>query len=192
MVEQKNNIKGKTKLSLIVICLSLVLVFIGLFMWAINQDIQSSKYLYILKTHILNQDTSPPANYTGTWIYWGGDGNKNLEQDYLNGIEHGKTIIYDNKGNKQGEISRSHGKMHGATKQWYPNQQLKSQVFYRDGKLHGRSQYWNKKGELIADGEYVDGMPFEGTFAKANPLNKIDRILEYKDGELIKERKYNP
>ena len=192
MEQQANNLKSKIKVSLVMIFLCLILTLIGLFILALNTDGQSSKYIYIRNAHILQKDATPTANYTGTWIHWRFNGKKMLEQEYLNGLEHGTCILYDDRGGKHSELTKNKGKMHGVTRQWYPNGKLKTQSFYKESKPHGKSQHWSKSGELIADGEYVEGSQFEGTFVRLNPFNKIDKILEYKSGKLIKEKKYNP
>ena len=81
-------------------------------------------------------------------IYWYLEGQKWLEENYINGKKSGlKTGWYPN-GRKSIEQNWKDDKPDGLLKEWYGNGQIKKEGRFRDGKNIGEWIYFNKDGSI--------------------------------------------
>jgi len=95
------------------------------------------------------------------------------------GREHGLSTWWDEKGDIVAQGTYEQGEMWtGTFVEWIgpglerDGDQGSVIWAYRDGVLHGRTVWRDAQGAVIADGEYRQGKPWNGSFIDADPLRK--------------------
>lgn len=108
-------------------------------------------------------------------------GQKAMETEYVDGIEHGKQIRWFQNGHLRSEATFHRGLIHGAYKEyhesgqplmestwifgqrngthlsWYGNQQQQMSLFFVNGVLHGQHTEWYENGNVKATGSWLQG-----------------------------------
>lgn len=62
---------------------------------------------------------------------------------------------------------RQNSQLHGSTLAFYPDGVPATYTSWMDGKLHGLSQKWYPSGRVMANEQYAQGKPMEGTYYDA-------------------------
>ena len=68
-------------------------------------------------------------------------GNKIFEEEYQNGLQHGKTIWWYEKGNKYYEVKYKNGLRHGKAIWWDEDGNIECKAEYQNGKLINEQHY---------------------------------------------------
>ena len=87
------------------------------------------------------------------------DGEIFTEENYKNGIKHGKHTLFYGNVNRQIHIEFNYkdGKTDGLGNSYYLNGILESKVNYKDGEKDGNSTYYNKDGSISKVEEWKEG-----------------------------------
>ena len=134
----------------------------------------------IFTTNIIPEDLMPPKHYTGTWTQW---------QHYPRTFRT-KTFECEN------------GELHGRVVIYHWNGVKADEFFVVDGLMNGRSLAWDEQGNLIADGLFIMGKPWEGTFTLLPFVSRpsisisdmgtngryaayLDQVKEYRQGKQV-------
>ncbi|MBE7463685.1 MAG: hypothetical protein HS116_09290 [Planctomycetes bacterium] len=98
---------------------------------------------------------------TGTWTAWQPTGAKYWEAEYVEGrIQGKKTYWRDGKVSVE-EMYDKVGELISVT-QWHSSGAKEQFGTFRGGKKHGIWTVWNKDGSIQHQGEWKDGLPWEG------------------------------
>ena len=90
------------------------------------------------------------------------NGQKHFECEFKEGKAHGLEYLWDEQGNLIRLGSQSYGKGHGAYSWWDKDGKLRFVRINCDGQIIREIHY--KKHNVVADGQYKDKKPWNGTF----------------------------
>jgi len=94
-----------------------------------------------------------------------------------------KRIGYYKNGNKEYEEVYKDGKEHGKWIWWHENGVKSCETDYKYGKLHGKEIEWDNEGKKIGEGEYKNGTgKFEGWYENGGKKLRVNS-KEEKDME---------
>ncbi len=114
---------------------------------------------------------------------------KKQEEPFYNG----KRIEYYNNGNKQLEENYVNGVINGQRILWYPNKELQSNQYYSYGKKKGTFNWYSNKGNLIKIEKFRNDIPVDTTTIWRDISSKrkvwIKRIFN-KKGEILSKVVY--
>ncbi len=116
-----------------------------------------------------------PDLYTGTWICWNENGQKNFRGEYVNGEKSGKwTYWYDN-GNKFASMYYVKDKKYGKWIYWHNNGNKYIVVHYgKNGFKAGKCLYWYDNGNIRIFGRYKNDIPV-GVWTLCNERGEVTR-----------------
>jgi antitoxin component YwqK of YwqJK toxin-antitoxin module len=97
----------------------------------------------------------------GIWIEWHANGTKLNEGEYKEGKEEGKWIQWCENGTKCLEGEFKGGKMEGKWIHSYKDGKIKIEEEYKEGKREGKWIKWDYNGFKVIEGEYKEGNFFE-------------------------------
>lgn len=100
---------------------------------------------------------STPCNFTGNWTSWYENGQKKVEESYVNGKSSGCWTFWYENGRPSSECEFIDGKESGKTIRWHENGQKGLDGNYVDGHASGKWTYWDDNGRKQLEGDYVDG-----------------------------------
>jgi len=98
----------------------------------------------------LKYEVNSEGPYTGKIIKYYPNGQKQREEECLNGTSHGKQTRWDESGQKKEEAEWRDGKQHGKTIWWYGTGQKWREYEWRDGKEISCKK-WDKNGTPSPD-----------------------------------------
>jgi len=105
----------------------------------------------------LKYEVNSEKPFTGIAISYSETGDKQKEQEYRNGKEEGKCILFFSNGQKLLETWKQDGKENGKGTMWYASGQKDTEAWHRDDKFHGKFTKWYENGQKKEVGEYQDG-----------------------------------
>ncbi len=142
-------------------------------------------------------------------------GKSEARGDLLNGEKHGAWVTYHKKNGLLETITNYHqGVKHGLFMRADDKGQIKERCFYENGMIQGKRYKYNRS-RVAEDADYIDGklngtrktfydngkLQEEGTFKDGKREGKAiyynqqeEKILEYeyKGGEMVNEKKFDP
>jgi len=153
----------------------------------------------------------------GLWICWSDD-KKTSENEFKNGLEHGKTILYNgdvdykfkkyevdnvngeqtgkwiryyDNGQKMEELDKKNGLCHGREVRWFENGLVSFECEYKNGKKDGKCTSWYDNGNKKEEIDYKDNK-IHGEYICycMYPRGQIFSIISYKNDKLDGESKY--
>ena len=83
--------------------------------------------------------------------------NPNRAYQVINGIKHGKSLVWYENGQLQYETDYKNGQIDGKSRAWYENGQLSYETDYKNGKIDGKSLVWRENGQLTYEKDYTNG-----------------------------------
>ncbi len=128
------------------------------------------------------------------------------ESQYVDGLPHGKRILFDEGGNKQVIEHYNNGQFEGTYQSFYPNGQIEQdgqyvdgamegtwKKFYENGQLEEEVQFseneengpfieWYPNGNLKAEGSYLDGDNEHGELKMYNEQGILQRKMDCDKG----------
>lgn len=90
----------------------------------------------------------------GKWVFWYGNGEKQLEGEYANGKKTGLWIKWAREGSKLTEGNFVCDKMHGIWTDWHGTGQKALESQWIMGKRNGKWTYWATDGTLVKTEQY--------------------------------------
>jgi hypothetical protein len=129
---------------------------------------QWGRAFYLFQRHVWpGNRIRVPERYTGTWTQWHSNGRKALEAKFSNGKANGRMTFWDRQGRKE------------------------QQRMYREDVQHGKEVTWDRHGNIVAEGTYVDGKKWQGTFAfpPGGSPNRAS-VQRYENGVAVGPREY--
>ena len=124
---------------------------------------------------------------TGNWIYRNVDGKKNIEINYINGIQEGKTKYYSPDGQSISEVYFKNNKLwSGELITWYPNGTKKESGQYKNGMKEGPWAFYYKNGQNYYLVNYQENEK-DGLFTQWDTFGRLVKEDEYENGEKITE-----
>ena len=101
--------------------------------------------------------------YTGEYLKWHENGQKQEEGTYKDGKEDGRWMLYDENGQKEFDTTYKDGKEDGLETLWYENGQKATEAMHKAGKKNGLATLWYENGQKWNEITYKDGNP-DGRF----------------------------
>ena len=89
------------------------------------------------------------------------NGQKAMEENFINGNEDGNNRSWNENGQKIYESPRKDGKAYGTTTTWYENGQKRNEINYKEGQKHGLLTTWDKEGNITSQIRYKNGKQVE-------------------------------
>lgn len=98
-------------------------------------------------------------DFVGKWIYYHKNSDKiMMEENYKDGVLHGKKSVFYPNGNLAEEIHYNKGIKEGANNYYAPDGTLLKNLNYHKNHLHGKAAYFDAKGNKISEGSYKNGL----------------------------------
>lgn len=116
-----------------------------------------------------------------TWNYYAATGVHYLQENYQDGLLHGRATQFTSERKKFEEVDWVHGVKNGIWRRYYINGQVQFEVPYVDGKLHGEGKMYYESGTLHKKGKYVNDL-MEGSWLIYKTNGGFDRLYTYKHG----------
>jgi antitoxin component YwqK of YwqJK toxin-antitoxin module len=98
-----------------------------------------------------------PENYTGPWVDYHPNGQKQIEHQYVNGIKTGIQTSFFQNGHKLSEGKFENGQKSGLWTYWYSDGDKQLEGNYLNGFETGCWKRWHNKKQLSAEGTYENG-----------------------------------
>lgn len=95
---------------------------------------------------------------------WHENGQKEVEETFVNGVSHGVRTRWHENGAKKSEALIADGKLSGQYIEWHDNGQKAAEVTMVDGKPHGLAEAWHPSGKLKSRVQLDHGVPGEKEF----------------------------
>ncbi len=117
------------------------------------------------------------------WQYFINDSIVLAEENYKNGLKHGKQRIFNLYAypNLLNENFWKNGKEDSTWTEFHVNGKVKSTTIYKNGKRNGRFTAYNENGKILVSGVYVNGRK-NGTWKDWNPEDKKYIKTEFVNG----------
>lgn len=104
------------------------------------------------------------------------------------GVQHGKTTVYDHNKNKKSEHEYKDGKKHGNEKTFHSNGKLRSQGKFKNGKADGKHETYHSNGNKRSETHYKDGkLHGSEKYYDSEGNHLSDR--QFEDDKLVKHNK---
>ena len=126
----------------------------------------------------------PSTNFTGIWINYFANGQKNSEEHLLNGQRHGEHTTYYPDGQKGSVWHYDNGKLNGMRASYFNDGQIQGQDFYSNQMRVGESVRFHTNGSLLWRENYINGQR-NGPFIIYFPSGKIRTSIQYTNGEKV-------
>ena len=97
---------------------------------------------------------------------WYGDGQKQVEETFIDGKSHGVRVKWHRNGRKAAEDSIVMGKLHGPCRKWRDNGQLSEEMTMVDGQADGVARSWFPNGSQKAEAKLEMGEVIKQEFWK--------------------------
>ena len=110
-----------------------------------------------LTRHALKVFVTPPKDFSGKWIAWYVNGQKGYEIDYKNGKYDGVFTNFHDNGNKSVEQHYVNHEAHGADTGWNSDGKLSYTAQYRNGKQDGKWTHFYANGTKQSETNYSNG-----------------------------------
>jgi len=123
----------------------------------------------------------PPAGYTGTWVTWYANGQKNFEIEYRGGKYHGAFSSFHDSGQRLVQQHYVEGKAEGTDRGWYHGGQRSYEGQYVDGARHGIWTHWYEDGDLQSREELLGGER-HGSWSMWFPSGQLQYEVQYQRG----------
>jgi antitoxin component YwqK of YwqJK toxin-antitoxin module len=124
------------------------------------------------KIYVIGEDKP----YTGTFVKKFKNGNLGKEENYKNGLRHGKQETYHINGQLALLDTYKNGKLNGVHKSYYENGNLRTEGMYKDGKEDGISRMYYENGQLWRESKDKNGVqiaPTKWYDKNGNPKSSI-------------------
>lgn len=128
---------------------------------------------------------------TGVWTEWGPLGDVTSRRTYRNGRIVGKQIYWEQGRKIREDVHDEQGYWIEVTT-WHDNGRVARHGTFKKGNRHGRWTWHDPGGKLIADGEWRDDEPWEGTCStlvsgEAGSLGGVEELGRYRQGKLVEK-----
>ncbi|MDB4710743.1 tetratricopeptide repeat protein, partial [Flavobacteriales bacterium] len=124
----------------------------------------------------------------GLFKGWHQNGILKYQCEFVDGLQQGEIITYDDKGIKVKSSVIVDGNYEGIQTTFHPNGVKASEVLMKDHERNGVYKEWNEKGDLIEEVEFVDGERNESyTTQKTNPPQDSESFIGKDEGNEQKE-----
>jgi antitoxin component YwqK of YwqJK toxin-antitoxin module len=120
----------------------------------------------------------------GKWVNFSANGQKELEENYKDGMKHGLDTMWDENGQKFNDESYRDGMKHGLDTKWDENGQKISEENYKDGMKHGLGTVWYSNGQKFYEIYYKDGKQ-HGSIIEWYKNGQKRTEAVYKNGEML-------
>jgi hypothetical protein len=81
------------------------------------------------------------------------------EDVWRHGLQHGRSLVYDDNGVRREERSYENGQLAGTEMYFHANGRAQSTTHYAAGKKHGPIGEWDAGGTQLVDGAFADDAP---------------------------------
>ena len=166
-----------------------LLILLSLFIMSCGKN---GEYIeYYKDGQISSRENYKDNKRDGIWTFYYKNGNKFKEEEYKNGILDGKVIGYFKNGLIGKEGFQKNGKKDGEFIYYNEDGSINRKCVLKNGlEWSGKFIYKDSPSGFIDEvytthiGEFKDGEP-HGKWTYYNEDGSIDKVDEYKDGELI-------
>lgn len=111
---------------------------------------------------------------------WHENGQKEIEEFYVQNVRSGKVLEWDKHGTMIRERNYKKDILEGPFKTWHDNGRLKIEGAYNNGLYQGKWYYYNAEGTLIGEAEFENG---SGTHKAWYPDGTLMRVVHYVDNQ---------
>jgi len=87
----------------------------------------------------------------GKSLGWYRDGQKEFDDNWVNGQLHGKSFDWSPSGQLEREKHYHHGKQHGKSMGWHDNGQIECEIEWTNDNQHGKCVAWDENGRVISE-----------------------------------------
>lgn len=137
----------------------------------------------VQKDGLLYRDSLATSPYSGTYKGRVMGGNL-IEYDVVEGVKHGKFIIYDEHENIIMHGNMSHNLNNGEWKYYHPNGVVESVGSFRNDTLTGEWKWYYMTSTIQQKGNYSNGK-MDGDWNSYNEFGSETLIMKYSQGKLI-------
>ncbi len=147
------------------------------------------------RMYFRNGQCSASGKYIGqerdsVWNYYSYyTGTLSLRETYRMGQKEGASIKFYQGGTKAEVLYWKEDRKHGTWEQFYEDSTLRLSAMYEMDRLNGVYRVYNPNRVLVLEGSYVNGQ-MEGDWKFYNDEGKMERILNYRSGELLNEEEF--
>jgi antitoxin component YwqK of YwqJK toxin-antitoxin module len=124
------------------------------------------------------------------WNYYGTDGVIKALETYKSGIKNGACKSFYPSGKQLAVITYKEGKKNGIWKTFYEDGVSRFETFHINDKRHGSFIVHFENGKTYLKGNYKEDRP-DGKWIKYNNDGTISKEMEYVNGKLIDQDKYD-
>jgi antitoxin component YwqK of YwqJK toxin-antitoxin module len=110
--------------------------------------IEGKEVTYLQDRNGIKYEVNSEVGYTGKYVEWWSNGQKEYEGNFKDGIEGGFSTSWYENGQKRYEGNYKDGELDGLWTSWYENGQKRYEENWKDGKLDGHTK-WDEDGEIV-------------------------------------------
>jgi antitoxin component YwqK of YwqJK toxin-antitoxin module len=163
---------------------TIIALFIALLVTGYAHAEQTERVIHLLAKEIRENKRegifyAPNENipFTGKAVIFH-NGQKWLEEHYVNGKLNGLLTAWHDNGQKSSEHHYVDGELDGLSTNWSENGQKFSESHYVDGKQNGLSTSWFENGQKFFEGYYVNGKKMDyGQFGLRTYKSTLKSIM---------------
>lgn len=124
------------------------------------------------------------------WNYYGTDGVLKAQESYNSGIRNGAVKSFYPNGKQLTVINYKEGKKDGVWKTFYEDGKVRFETKHINDKRDGPFNVYFESGSVYLKGRYKNDFP-DGKWIMYNADGTIWKEMEYVNGKLVNEEKYN-
>ena len=113
---------------------------------------------------------------------WYSNGSRMAETEYRKGLRHGTAKEWSDLSKPLSISTYVSGKLEGVKTGFYHSGEKQYESLFHKGQRQGRKVSWDRTGEIIADGLYLNDLPWSGTFIIQWNTEDNWTKAEFKDG----------
>jgi len=118
------------------------------------------------------------------------NGNKELEENFSNGLKNGKSLSWDQDGNLLEERNYTNDTLSGPYRMYYSSGVPKIEGHYSTGLYEGKWLYYSETGSKVGEGVFSKGSGILiGYDAQGHKIREVNYLKNRKNG---KEIRFNP